>query len=112
MKLVTAIIQPQQLPAVKKALFESQIKHLTCTNVIGTASEGADVLLFRGVPHEVTLSQKVRVELVLRDEMKDKAVEAIIRGAKESGGFGAIFVSELNEFIDLQSDQFKEQALG
>jgi len=108
MKLVTAIIQPQQLPAVKKALFESQIRHLTCTNVIGTASEGADVLMFRGVPHKVTLSQKVRVELVLRDEMKDKAVEAIVRGAKASGGHGAVFVSELNEFIDLHGDEHDE----
>lgn len=101
MKLVTAIIQPQQLPAVKRALFEAQIKHMTCTNVLGTETKGVEVLMFRGVPHEVTLQQKVRVELALGDELKERAVEAIRKGALESGGFGVIMVSELNDFIDV-----------
>ncbi len=112
MKLVTAIIQPQQLPAVKRALFEADIKHMTCTNVLGTASEGVDVLVFRGVPHEVTLQQKVRVELALRDELKDQAVDAIKRGAAGSGGFGVIMVSELDEFINVGSGASSESALG
>ena len=40
--MVVAIIQPQQLPAVKEALFDAGIKHLTVTNVLGTAPEGAE----------------------------------------------------------------------
>ena len=111
MKLVTAIIQPQQLPAVKKALFEAQIKHMSCTNVLGTAPEGAEVLIFRGVPHEISLAQKVRIELALRDEMKDRAVQAIVRGAEASGGYGAIMVSELNEYINVRSGERGERAL-
>ncbi len=49
MKMVVAIVQPQQFPAVKEALFEAQIKHLTATNILGTAPEGAEAHSFRGV---------------------------------------------------------------
>ena len=111
MKMVMAIIQPQQLPAVKRALFEADIKHLTCTNILGTAPEGAEVHMFRGVPHEVSLFQKVRVELPLKEEMIDGAIEALTKGAKESGGFGIVFVTELHEAVNLQTGERGEQAV-
>ena len=111
MKLIVAIVQPQQLPAVKKALFEAQIKHLTCTNVLGTASEGVELHTFRGVAHQVSLFQKVRVELPLREEMVDRAIDAITRGAKESGGFGIIFVTQLFEFVNNATGQRGEEAV-
>ena len=111
MKMIIAIIQPQQLPAVKEALFESQIKHLTCTNILGTAPEGA-MLVFRGVSHEVTLEQKVRLELALRDELVDTAVNAIVRGAEGSGRFGIIFVTEICEVINVTTRTRGEQAIS
>ena len=111
MKTITAIIQSQQLPAVKRALFEAQIKHLTCTTVIGTAPEGARPAMFRGVPHEVELFQKIRIELFLKEEMVDRAVNAIVQGAEESGGFGIIAVTELHEFISVQSGERGERAV-
>jgi len=111
MKLVVSIIQPQQLPAVKKALFDAQVKHLTCTNILGTAPEGAEVQTFRGVPHEVSLLQKVRIELPLKEEMVDRAVNAIIRGAEESGGFGIIFVTELFDVINVKTGARGERAV-
>ena len=105
MKMVVAIIQPQQFPAVKSALFEAQIKHLTCTNILGTAPEGAEVHIFRGVPHEVSLFQKIRIELPLKEEMVERAVDAIVRGGQESGGFGIIFVSELYDVINVRTGE-------
>ncbi len=111
MKLVVAVIQPQQLPAVKEALFEAQVRHLTCTNVLGTATAGAEPLVFRGVPHKVTLFQRVRLELALKDEMVDRATEAIVRGAEASGGFGIIFVTELDEVINITTRARGERAV-
>jgi len=111
MKMVVAIIQPQQFPAVKRALFEAQIKHLTCTNILGTAPEGAEVHFFRGVPHEVTLLEKVRLELALKEEMVDRAVDAIVRGAQESGGFGIIFVSELYDVVNVRTGERGERTV-
>lgn len=111
MKMVVAIIQPQQFPAVKQALFEAQIKHLTATNVLGTAPEGAEVHVFRGVTHEVSLFQKLRIELALREELVDRAVNAIERGAQESGGFGVIFVTELHDVVNVASGERGDRAL-
>jgi nitrogen regulatory protein P-II 2 len=104
-KMVVAVIQPHQLPAVKRALFDVQIRHLTCTNVLGTAPEGAARRVFRGVPHDVSLFQKVRVELALPETMVEPAIEAITRGGRESGGFGIIFVTELHDAINVRTGQ-------
>ncbi len=105
MKLVVAIVQPQQLPAVKEALFEAQIRHLTVTNILGTAPEGAELRVFRGVPHEVSLFQKVRIELPLKEEMVERAIDAIVRGGNESGGFGIIFVTELYDMVVIRTGE-------
>ena len=111
MKLLIALVQPQQLPAVKRALFQAQIRHLTCTNVLGTAPEGAEVRVFRGVPHQVTLFQKVRIELPLRDEMVEPAIEAIKKGAQETGGFGFVLVTELHDAVLLKTGERGEQVI-
>lgn len=87
------------------------IKHLTCTNILGTAPEGAEVHIFRGVPREVSLFQKVRVELPLKEEMVKGALAALARGAKESSGFGVVFVTELHEAVNLQTGERSEQAI-
>ena len=111
MKMVVAIVQPQQLPDVKQALFDAHVKHMTCTNILGTASEGAQRQTFRGVPHEVSLLQKVRIELILRDEMVDQAVGAIEEGASKSGGFGMIFITDLHDAVNVLTGKRGEQAI-
>ncbi len=111
MKMVVAIVQPQQLPALKKALFESDIQHMTCTNVLGTAPEGAKIQIFRGVPHAVTLAQKVRVELAVNDDVVDKTVEALARGARNSGGFGMIFVTNIVQVLNVREGTEGKDAL-
>ena len=109
--MVIAIIQPQQLPAVKSALFAAGIKHLTVTNVLGTAAEGAAKHHFRGVEYEISLFQKVRLELPLKESLVETAVEAITEGARESGGFGIIFVSELHDVIVIKTGERGERAV-
>ena len=111
MKMVVAIVQPQQLPALKKALFESDIQHMTCTNVLGTAPEGAETKIFRGVPQAVTLAQKVRVELAVNDDVVDKTVEALARGARNSGGFGMIFVTNIVQVLNVREGTEGKDAL-
>ncbi len=111
MKLIVAIIQPQQLPAVKRSLFAAKFRHLTCTNVLGTAHEGAELMVFRGVPHEVSLFQKVRIEIAVKEESVKPAVEAIEQGSRESGGFGVIFVTELHDMIHIRTGERGEKAI-
>jgi nitrogen regulatory protein P-II 1 len=109
--MVVAIIQPQQLPAVKNALFDAQIKHLTVTNVLGTAPEGAAKHHFRGVEYQISLLQKVRLELPLKESMVESAIEAITQGARKTGGFGIIFVTELHDAIVVKTGERGEQAV-
>ena len=112
MKMVVAIVQPQQLPAVKKALFDAQIKHLMATNILGTAPEGAEVHSFRGVAHEVSLFQRVRIELALREELVEVAVDAIEQAASDTGGYGIIFVTELHDVVLVATGERGNRALG
>ena len=109
--MVVAIIQPQQLPAVKSALFDARIKHLTVTNVLGTAPEGAAKHHFRGVEYQISLLQKVRLELPLKESMVESAIEAITVGARKTGGFGIIFVTELHDAIVVKTGERGDQAV-
>jgi nitrogen regulatory protein P-II 1 len=111
MKLLIALVQPQQLPAVKAALFQAQIRHLSITNVLGTAPEGAELRVFRGVPHQVSLFQKVRIEIALREDMIEPAIEALKRGAAASGGYGIAFLTELHDAVILGSGARGEQVI-
>ena len=94
MKLVTALIRPEQLPAVKQALFDAQLRHFTATTVVGTASR-SEQQMYRGQQREISLFNRVRLELALNDSSVERAMAALSAGAMEAGGFGRVFVTEL-----------------
>ena len=100
MKLVIAIIRPEQLPAVKQALFDAQIRHLTATTVMGTAPR-TEQQMFRGVQREVSLFRRVRVEVAVDDSQVEPAIEAISRGAHETGGWGRIMIQPLEDVVTI-----------
>jgi nitrogen regulatory protein P-II 1/nitrogen regulatory protein P-II 2 len=100
MKLVTAVLRPDQLPAVKRALFAAQLRHLTVTNTLGTAPK-SEQQKFRGVAREVSLFHRIRVELAVSDDRLETAMEAIAEGAREAGGWGRIFVTELHDVMTI-----------
>ena len=100
MKLVIAVIRPEQLPAVKQALFDAQIRRITATTVMGTAPQ-TEQQMYRGVQREVTLFPRIRVELAVNDSELETAIEAISRGAHETGGWGRILVQPLEEVVTI-----------
>jgi len=99
MKLVIAIVQPQQLPAIKRALHAANFHDMTCTNILGTVPNQEEHQQFRGVDHEITLFQKIRIEIAVRNESVDSIVAAIIEGGRASGGKGKIFVADLADCV-------------
>lgn len=109
MKLIIAILQPHQLPEVKRALYRARIYHMTCTNILGTVpNQGerpGERHTFRGVEHEVTLFQKIRVEFPVNDEYVETAIDAVVQGGRASGGAGRIFVTELHEAVEVLTGQ-------
>ena len=110
MKLVYALIRPEQLPAVKRALFEAQIHRLTVMNVLGTAPR-TEQQMYRGVERKVSLFRRVRVEIALQDSMVDSAMKAIESGAKETGGWGRILVLDLQDALTIWTGERGEGAI-
>jgi nitrogen regulatory protein PII len=98
MKLVVAVIRPEQLPSVKQTLFEAQIRHMTATTVQGTGTR-TEQSMYRGVAKEVSLFRRVRLEIAVNDDRLETAIEAISEGARQSGGWGHIFVTELVDTV-------------
>jgi nitrogen regulatory protein PII len=99
MKMIVAIVQPQQLPSIKDSLHAAGLTHMTCTNVLGTVANEHEEYKYRGATQEITLFQKVRIEIAVKDQTLDKAIGAISEGAVESGGAGKIFVTEITDCV-------------
>lgn len=98
MKLVIAVIKPEQLPAVKKSLFDAQVRHMTAMPVMGTTTR-TEQAMYRGVQREVSLFNRVRLEVAVNDAQLETAIQAISAGAMESGGSGKILVTELTDAV-------------
>ena len=110
MKQVVVYLRPEQLPAVKQALYEAEIRHLTAISVLGTAPK-TEQQMYRGVEREVELFRRVRVEVNVQDAMLETTIDAISRGAMESGGFGKIFITELHDVVKIWTGERGTRAL-
>ena len=94
MKLVTALLRSEQFPAVKKALFDADLRRLTVTSIMGTAPV-SEQNMYRGEAREISLFRRVKMEIYLEDEQVELAIEMITQGAKIHGGWGRIFVTHV-----------------
>ncbi len=113
MKLVIAYIQPQRLSAVKQALYEAGITKMSVTNSLGCGQQGGFQESYRGVPIEVQLLKKIRIEIAVNDDFVKPTVEAIIKGAKTGNiGDGKVFVVELAQCIRIRTGEMGMAAIG
>jgi len=112
MTKLEAIIQPSKLDAVKSALLEIGIDGLTVLEARGHGRQKGHTEFYRGREYTVDLLPKIKIELVVTDLMKDKAVDAIL-GAARTGriGDGKIFISRIDEAIRIRNDERGETAL-
>jgi len=111
MKLITAHIRPEQLPAIKKSLSDAGFPHLSAATEMGTAPS-SERHMYRGVAHEVSLFNRLRVDLAVRDADLEGVLAAISSGAKEHGAHGIIFVTELVDAVSIWNGERGENALG
>jgi nitrogen regulatory protein P-II 1 len=103
---VEAIIKPIKLDEVKDALHEIGVNGLTVTEVKGFGRQKGHTELYRGAEYVVDFLPKIKLEVVVTDEMSDKVVEAIV-GAANTGriGDGKIFVLPLEETIRIRTGE-------
>ena len=112
MKKLEAIIKPFKLEEVKEALAELGIEGMTVTEVKGFGRQKGHTELYRGAEYVVDFLPKVKVEVVLVDEMVAKALEAIERAAKTGRiGDGKIFVTSVDEVVRIRTGERGEPAL-
>src|SRR5690348_7518839 len=100
MKKIEAIIKPFKLNEVKESLNEIGIQGLTVSEVKGFGRQKGHTEIYRGSEYTVDFLPKIKIELAVPDNLKDAAIQAIIKGGKTGKiGDGKIFVSELLEAI-------------
>jgi nitrogen regulatory protein P-II 1 len=112
MQKIEAILQPSKLDAVKDALLEVGIEGMTILEARGHGRQKGHTEFYRGREYTVDLLPKVKIEIVVPDELKDKTVQAIISAARTGKiGDGKIFVTRVDEAIRIRNDEHGESAL-
>ena len=112
MQKIEAVIQPSKLDAVKDALVEIGIEGITILEARGHGRQKGHTEFYRGREYSVDLLPKVKLEMVVADEMVEKAIQAIITTARSGKiGDGKIFVSKIDEAIRIRNDERGEIAL-
>jgi nitrogen regulatory protein P-II 1 len=112
MTKLEAVIQPSKLDAVKEALIEIGIDGLTVLEVRGHGRQKGHTEFYRGREYSVDLLPKIKLEIVLRDEVVDDVVKVIL-GAAQTGkiGDGKIFLSRIDEAIRIRNEERGSDAL-
>jgi nitrogen regulatory protein P-II 1 len=112
MTKVEAIIQTAKLEPVKNALHDIGVEGMTVTEVRGHGRQKGHTEVYRGREYTVDLIPKIKIEMVLADDMVDKVTQAIITTAQSGKiGDGKIFLSRVDEAIRIRNDQRGEGAL-
>jgi nitrogen regulatory protein P-II 1 len=112
MKKIEAIIQPFKLDEVKQALIGIGIDGMTISEVRGHGRQKGHKEVYRGQEYTVDLLPKVRIEMVIADDLADKAVETLAAAARTGKiGDGKIFVYEVADAIRIRNGDRGEAAI-
>ncbi len=112
MKKIEAIIRPFKLDEVKEALLEEGVRGLTITEVRGYGRQKGHKETYRGSEYQIEFVPKIKIEVIVDDNLVEKTVEAILRTAKTGQvGDGKIFISEITDVIRIRTDESGSSAL-
>jgi nitrogen regulatory protein P-II 1 len=112
MKKIEAVVKPFKLEEVKDALTEAGATGMTVTEVKGFGRQRGHTELYKGAEYVVDFVPKVKIELVIDDDLVAKVVEAIERSAKTGKiGDGKIFVLPVDEVIRIRTGERGSEAL-
>jgi nitrogen regulatory protein P-II 1 len=112
MKKIEAIIKPFKLDEVKDALHEIGLQGLTVVEAKGFGRQKGHTELYRGAEYVVDFLPKVKIELVIADDLVDRAIEAIQQAARTGRiGDGKIFVTDIHDVIRIRTGERGEDAV-
>ncbi|MGB0833643.1 MAG: P-II family nitrogen regulator [Psychrobium sp.] len=112
MKKIEAIIKPFKLDDVREALSDIDVTGMTVSEVKGFGRQKGHTELYRGAEYMVDFLPKVKLEIVINDDMLDHCVE-VIQGAAFTGkiGDGKIFVTDIERVIRIRTNEEDEEAI-
>ncbi len=112
MKKVEAIIKPFKLEEVKDALSGLGIEGMTVSEVKGFGRQKGHTEIYRGSEYTVDFLPKIKIEVVLPDEILDAATAAIVKAAKTGKiGDGKVFISQIDDAIRIRTEETGENAI-
>ena len=113
MKLVTAIIKPDKVEALRKSLNSIEIQGLTVVEAKGYGRQKGHTEMYRGAEYEVHFLPKSRAEILINDKDLDKVITTISDAVKTGKiGDGKIFVSEVQDVVRIRTGERGEEALS
>ena len=112
MKKIEAIIKPFKLDEVKEALHEVGLQGITVIEAKGFGRQKGHTELYRGAEYVVDFLPKVKIEIVLEDNLVERAVETIVQAARTGRiGDGKIFVTNVEDAIRIRTGETGAEAL-
>ena len=112
MKLITAIIKPQKLDAVKEALVAQGITGMTVSEAKGFGRQLGLTEVYRGTQYKVDLIPKIRLEVVVSSKVADKAIEIIVNAARTGSiGDGKVWATAVDSVTRVRTGESGEEAI-
>lgn len=112
MKKVEAIIKPFKLDDVRESLAEIGITGMTVSEVKGFGRQKGHTELYRGAEYMVDFLPKVKIELVIQDEILEQAIDVIVATSRTGKiGDGKIFVTDVERVIRIRTGEENEEAV-
>ena len=112
MKKIEAIIKPFKMEDVKDALAEIGIEGMTVTEVKGFGRQKGHTEIYRGSEYTVDFLPKIKIEVVITDQLVDSALDAIVKAARTGKiGDGKVFVSPIENAVRIRTEEKGEHAV-
>ena len=112
MKLITAVVKPHQVEAIKDALAAVGVQGMTVTEAQGFGRQGGHSETYRGTEYKVSFTPKSRIDIVVDDAQADAATEAIATAARTGKiGDGKVWVSNVDSIVRIRTGEQGHDAL-
>ncbi len=112
MKKIEAIIKPFKLDEVKEALHEIGIQGITVSEVKGFGRQKGHTELYRGTEYVVDFLPKIKMEIVVKDELVAKVVETVVEAARTGRiGDGKVFVLSVEDVVRIRTGEKGDEAI-
>ena len=112
MKLVTAIVKPFKVGDVRDALGHVGVRGLTVSDAQGYGRQGGHTEVYRGAEYQIDFVPKVRLEVVVSDEMAATVVDTLVAAARTGKiGDGKVWVLTVDELVRVRTDERGDDAV-